>query len=123
MYDPQSTSPGSIMPSYKWLVRNKLDKSATEDKMQAMVSLGVPYSEEEIANAQQLMTAQGKKIEESLYQDPDFAKNYEADKKFAQDNGQDFVDMKDREIVAIIAYIQRLGTDIKVKDEQKLSKK
>jgi len=123
MYDPQSTSPGSIMPSYKWLVRGKLDKSSTEDKMKAMVSLGVPYSEEEIANAQQLMDAQGKQIEENLYQDPDFAKNYEADKKFAQENGQDFVEMKDREIVAIIAYIQRLGTDIKVKDEQQLSKK
>ena len=123
MYDPQSTSPGSIMPSYKWLVRDKLDKSNTESKMEAMVTLGVPYSEEEIANAQQSMDAQGKKIEESLYQDPDFAQNYEADKKYAQENGQDFVEMKDREIVALIAYIQRLGTDIKVKDEQQISKK
>ena len=43
-YDPQSISPGSIMPSYKWLIRSKLDKSNTVTKMEAMVSLGVPYS-------------------------------------------------------------------------------
>ncbi len=114
-YDPQSTSSGSIMPSYKWLIGNELDKSLTQNKMEAMVSLGVPYSEEEIANAQQSMTDQGTTIEENLYNDPDFAKTYEADKKYAQENGQDFIEMKDREVVALIAYLQRLGTDIKVK--------
>ena len=69
------------------------------------------------------MEAQGKLIEENLYQDPDFAKSYEADKVYAKENGQEFIEMKDREIVAIIAYIQRLGTDIKVKEEQQISKK
>ncbi|HAJ81217.1 MAG TPA: cytochrome C oxidase Cbb3, partial [Zunongwangia profunda] len=38
LYDPQSTSSGSIMPSYKWLLNRELDKSSTEDKMEAMVS-------------------------------------------------------------------------------------
>ena len=123
MYDPQSTSPGSIMPSYKWLIKNKLDKSDTESKLKVMVTLGVPYTEEEIANAQQSMLAQGTKIEENLYSDPDFAKNYEADKKYAKENGEPFIEMRNREIVAVIAYIQRLGTDIKVKDEQKITKK
>jgi cytochrome c oxidase cbb3-type subunit I/II len=87
-----------------------------------MVTLGVPYSEEEIANAQAFMDTQVQGIENNLYQDPDFAKNYEADKKYAKDNGQTFVEMKDREIVAMIAYLQRLGTDIKVKDDQKITK-
>ncbi|CAM1333800.1 cytochrome-c oxidase, cbb3-type subunit I [Tenacibaculum aestuariivivum] len=119
MYDPQSTSPGSIMPSYKWMIRNKLDKSDTQAKMEVMVTLGVPYSEEEIANAQANMDAQGAQIQENLHQDPDFAKNYASDKKYAQENGQEFIEMKDREIVALIAYLQRLGTDIKVKDVQK----
>ena len=123
MYDPQSTSPGSIMPSYKWLIKDELDKSDTETKMEVMVTLGVPYSEEEITNAQQHMLAQGTTIEENLYADPDFAKNYEADKKYAKENGEPFVEMKNREIVALIAYIQRLGTDIKVKDEQQITKK
>ena len=113
MYDPQSTSSGSIMPAYQWLVRNELDKSKTEKKMQTMVTLGVPYSEEDIANAQQSMTEQGTQIEKNLYADPAFVETYEADKKAG---GPDFVEMRNREIVALIAYLQRLGTDIKVKD-------
>ncbi|WP_159023823.1 cytochrome-c oxidase, cbb3-type subunit I [Formosa sp. L2A11] len=116
MYDPQSTSSGSIMPSYKWIVRDKLDKSETEKKMKVMVALGVPYSEEEIANAQQSMLEQGTTIEKNLYSDPDFAETYENDKKSAAESGSDFVEMKNREIVALIAYLQRLGTDIKVKE-------
>ncbi|WP_299116688.1 cytochrome-c oxidase, cbb3-type subunit I [uncultured Winogradskyella sp.] len=113
MYDPQSTSSGSIMPAYQWLVRNELDKSMTEKKMETMVSLGVPYTQEDIANAQASMLEQGTQIEKNLYTDPDFVKTYEADKQVA---GEDFVEMRNREIVALIAYLQRLGTDIKVKD-------
>ena len=116
-YDPQSTSSGSIMPSYKWLINNELDKSMTVRKMEAMVTLGVPYSEEEIGRALEWMDEQGTQIEENLYGDPDFAKTYEADKKYASDNGEEFIEMKNREIVAVIAYLQRLGTDIKVKDD------
>ena len=113
-YDPQSTSEGSIMPSYKWLIQDKLDKSSTETKMEAMVTLGVPYTQEEIDRAQEWMLEQGIEIEKNLYSDPDFAKTYEADKKYALDNGEEFVEMRNRELIAIIAYLQRLGTDIKV---------
>jgi len=116
-YDPQSTSSGSIMPSYKWLINNELDKSMTVKKMEAMVTLGVPYTEEEIGRAIEWMDAQGTQIQENLYGDPDFAKTYEADKKYASDNGEEFIEMKNREVVAVIAYLQRLGTDIKVKDD------
>ncbi|WP_299315265.1 cytochrome-c oxidase, cbb3-type subunit I [uncultured Aquimarina sp.] len=116
-YDPQSTSSGSIMPSYKWLLKNELDRSDTETKMEAMVTLGVPYTTEEITKAQQWMDEQATQIEKNLYDDPDFAKTYEADKKYAKDNGLDFIEMRNREVIALIAYIQRLGTDIKVKNE------
>ena len=118
MYDPQSTSSGSIMPSYQWIVRNELDKSQTEAKMEAMVSLGVPYTEEDIANAQQQMLDQGTQIEKNLYTDPDFATTYEEDKKAG---GEAFIEMRNREIVALIAYLQRLGTDIKVQDIEELT--
>lgn len=114
MYDPQSTSAGSIMPGYKWLITDEHDRSSTEAKMEAMVKLGVPYTEAEIENAQALMDEQATRIQENLYNDPDFVATYEADKKYAEENGLDFIEMKDREIVALIAYIQRLGTDIKV---------
>ena len=115
-YDPQSTSSGSIMPSYKWLIKTALDKSKTERKMKAMQTLGVPYTIEEIARAQQWMDEQGRAIEKNLYTDPDFVKTYEADKKYAAENGEKFIEMRNREVVALIAYMQRLGTDIKVKN-------
>jgi len=114
MYDPQSTSSGSIMPGYKWLITSKHNRSETEAKMEAMVQLGVPYTEAEIANAQAHMEEQATRIQQNLYSDPDFVATYEADKKYAEENGLEFIEMKDREIVALIAYIQRLGTDIKV---------
>lgn len=117
MYDPQSTSPGSIMPGYKWLFENKrLDISHIEDKMRVMAKLGVPYTEEEIADAKKNMEEQAKQIEENLKNDPDFVKSYEESKKNAAVRGEEFVPMSDREITALIAYLQRLGTDIKVKE-------
>ncbi|QSS97449.1 cytochrome-c oxidase, cbb3-type subunit I [Psychroflexus sp. ALD_RP9] len=121
MYNPQSTSPGSIMPSYQWLIKNELDKSDTEAKMKTLVTLGVPYSEEEIENAQEQMLKQGAEIEKNLYNDPDFVKSYEADRARAEAQGLEFVEMKNREIVALIAYLQRLGTDIKVNKTQEAS--
>ncbi|WP_340202300.1 cytochrome-c oxidase, cbb3-type subunit I [Ascidiimonas sp. W6] len=120
-YDPQTTSYGSIMPSYKWLIESPLDKSETETKMEVMVSLGVPYTPEDIKKAQLSMTQQGERIEKSLYSDPDFVSAYEADKKYAVENGIPFTDMKDREVVALIAYLQRLGTDIKIKNNSNLT--
>ncbi|SNZ01142.1 cytochrome-c oxidase, cbb3-type subunit I [Flagellimonas pacifica] len=121
MYDPQSTSAGSIMPAYQWLIHDEHDRTGVQGKMEAMVKLGVPYSDEDIANAQQSMTEQAEQIEKNLYSDPEFVRTYEADKKYAQENGEDFVEMRNREIVSLIAYLQRLGTDIKVKDNGEVS--
>ena len=117
MWNPQSTSPGSIMPGYKWLFANEaMDYSTTEAKMKAMQTLGVPYTDADIANAKQSIEKQSSAIEKNLYNDPDFVKSYDDSKKKAAAKGEVFVPMKDREIVALIAYLQRLGTDIKVKN-------
>jgi cytochrome c oxidase cbb3-type subunit I/II len=117
MWSPQSISPGSIMPAYKWLFDNTpMDYSLTETKMKAMRTLGVPYTDADIANAKQSIEKQASVIEKNLYNDPDFVKSYEASKAKAAAKGETFVPMKDREIVALIAYLQRLGTDIKVKN-------
>ena len=116
MWDPQSVSEGSIMPSYKWMFDNKkADYTETQKKMEVMVTLGVPYTKEEIANAQKTIEAQATKIENNLHTDPDFVKTYEASKKAAAAKGETFVPMREREIVALIAYLQRMGTDIKAK--------
>ncbi len=117
MWDPQSTSAGSIMPGYKWLFDNKeLDLDDIEAKMKTMQDLGVPYSDKEIADAREHVRKQSEAIEKNLHADPDFVKSYEASRKKAADQGENFVPMNKREIVALIAYIQRLGTDIKVKE-------
>ena len=116
MWNPQSTSSGSIMPGYKWMFANEaMDHQHIEKKMEVMVTLGVPYTDEDIANARKSMDEQSAQIEKNLSGDPDFVKSYEASKKAAAARGEEFVPMKDREIVALIAYLQRLGTDIKVK--------
>ncbi|WP_298148647.1 cytochrome-c oxidase, cbb3-type subunit I [Flavobacterium sp.] len=116
LYNPQSTSPGSIMPAYQWLFANKAaDYSQIEQKMFAMQTLGVPYSQNDIAHAKNQMSAQAQQIEKNLFNDPDFVKAYEASKKKAAANNEKFVEMHEREIVALIAYLQRLGTDIKIK--------
>lgn len=115
MIDPQSTSPGSIMPTYPWLLKNTLDASDVQGKMEVMVTLGVPYSPEEIANAEKSMKAQADRIAENLTQDPSFVDSYEAAQEEAKEKGEEFVPIQQREIVALIAYLQRLGTDIKTK--------
>ena len=116
MWDPQSTSPGSIMPGYKWLYANKqMNYGDMEAKLKVMQTLGVPYTDAEVANARKSMDEQGLRILENLKSDPDFVKSYEASKKKAAADGEEFVPMNEREITAVIAYIQRLGTDIKVK--------
>ncbi|SKB29839.1 cytochrome c oxidase cbb3-type subunit I/II [Daejeonella lutea] len=95
MLDPTTMSPGSIMPAYPWLIDQKLDTTTTISKINAMRSLGVPYAEnyEKIANRD--LNTQASNISENLKKDNIKIKN-------------------DREIIAVIAYLQRLGTDIKV---------
>ncbi|MDG1315302.1 MAG: cytochrome-c oxidase, cbb3-type subunit I [Flavobacteriaceae bacterium] len=113
MYDPQSTSTGSIMPRYQWLIKDKHDLSDTESKMRAMISLGVPYTELDIENARESMDEQSIKIANNILDIPDISNYFEEEKNYL---GTDFIPLKEREIIAMIAYLQRLGTDIKVVD-------
>jgi cytochrome c oxidase cbb3-type subunit I/II len=99
MIDPSSMSPGSIMPSYPWLAENSYDPSLTPKMIGAMRTLGVPYAEGYENQAQRDADAQAQKIVDNL--------------KVAGVEVQ-----PDREIVALIAYLQRLGTDIKVKEHE-----
>jgi cytochrome c oxidase cbb3-type subunit I/II len=101
MLDPRSTSPGSIMPRYSWIIQNDLNASDLEGKMKALKKLGVPYTEEYINGAKQHLLAQAKEIEGNLRQDPEYVSNY------GDSN------IQNKEIIALIAYLQRLGTDIK----------
>ncbi len=52
LYNPRNVVPESIMPAYPWLVENKLDGKDTATKLKAMRTLGVPYTDADIAGAQ-----------------------------------------------------------------------
>ena len=118
MYDPQSTSPGSIMPAYPWLIYNRLDTSKTLKKMEVMIQLGVPYSESDMATAYEHMEAQAKQISGNILEDPQFAEAYQQEKEQLSGDMEAFIPLEDREIVALIAYMQRLGVDLSTALEQ-----
>ena len=118
MYDPQTTSPGSIMPAYPWLIYNRLDTSMTLKKMEVMIQLGVPYSERDIAAANDHMEAQANQIAANILEDPQFAEAYQQEKEQLSGDMEAFVPLEDREIVALIAYMQRLGVDLSTALEQ-----
>jgi cytochrome c oxidase cbb3-type subunit I/II len=89
-------SPGSLMPPYPWLVEDELDTSLTAAKIRALRKLGTPYEEGYDEIAVDDLMKQARKIAESLRKD-----------------GIDDEGLENKEIVALIAYLQRLGTDIK----------
>lgn len=94
MLDPTTMSPGSIMPAYPWLLEDDLDTTSTAAKIRIMTAMGVPYPKgfDKIANKN--LTEQSDSITSSLKRDG-------------------IETLSNKEIVALIAYLQRLGTDIK----------
>ncbi len=101
MLDPTSMSPGSLMPAYPHMFENLLDTTTTRRKIEAMLILGVPYEQAPYsagfaARANEHLRTQSIAIV--------------ADLKKAGIEA-----LPDREIIAMIAYLQRVGTDIKVK--------
>ncbi|WP_185868676.1 cytochrome-c oxidase, cbb3-type subunit I [Blattabacterium cuenoti] len=117
MLNPRSTSPGSIMPRYPWLISNKLDRSNTEKKMKAMMKLGVPYNEKYIKNLYKDMDEQAKKIVFNIYKEyPKLREEIIMQEKREKEK---FIPLEQREIIALISYLQRLGTDIKTSNHSK----
>ena len=97
MEQPRSTTPGSVMPRYPHLLKDPIDDSEIEAKMRAMRAVGVPYADGEIASARDSVAAQARAI----------AAEVEAQ--------QGPPGLAGREIAALTAYLQRLGTDIRWK--------
>ena len=120
MYNPRSTSAGSIMPRYPWLIRDELDRSKMKDKMLLMKnSFEVPYTTAEIDSADTWANNQSAKIVKEIFSEAaDVKDNFAAEQKA---KGGDFVPLEKREITALIAYLQRLGTDIKTTEVQTAS--
>lgn len=102
MLEPQSMSPGSIMPSYAWMLDNPIDTASTPAKIRAMQTLGVPYPAgyDQKANADLMIQANAIRI------------NLKIDKIQTSAN---------KEIIALIAYLQRMGTDIKAQTKPQVA--
>ena len=98
MIEPERMSPGTIMPVYTWMAHTPIDTSMTRRKINAMRTLGVPYAEGYEHEANNDVVAQQNEIVARLA-------------------GDNITAMPNSEMVAIIAYLQRLGTDIKMADK------
>jgi cytochrome c oxidase cbb3-type subunit I/II len=98
MMKPTLMSPGSLMPNYPWLLDDDLNTSLTAAKIRAMQTLGVPYEKGYDKIAVEDLKAQAKSIADNLTKD-----------KIKTPPG--------KEIIALIAYLQRLGTDIKAQNQ------
>jgi len=92
MRDPRSTSPGSVMPPYPWLLERRIDPEDVRASLVALRRTGTPYSDTDIAGVEESLAAQGGEIAGRL-----------------REAGIDTP--SDRSIVALIAYLQRLGVD------------
>jgi cytochrome c oxidase cbb3-type subunit I/II len=88
--DPRSTSPGSNMPPYAFLKEARMDYGHTPAKMAALRKLGVPYEDAEILGAAGTALSQAQLIVDDLA-------------------GNDVTVDRESELVALIAYLQRLG--------------
>jgi len=77
LYNPRDVVPESNMPAFPWLFEQFVDPSVTAKKMEALRSVGVPYTDEDIAGAADALMVNGEPV---------------------------------REIDALVAYLQNLGT-------------
>ena len=112
MLNPRVTSAGSIMPRYPWLIANDLDRSKMVDKVKLMKNtFDVPYTQAQIDSADQWADNQAAFIVKQIYSEAADVKLAYEQRKAAE--GANFTPLEKKEIVALIAYLQRLGTDIK----------
>ena len=91
--DPRSISPKSIMPAYRHLLTNDLDFEQIQSRVDAMVMLGVPYGEA-VTSAPVMARDQAARVAASIL------------------SGGGEAGYETKEIVALIAYMQRLGRDV-----------
>jgi len=104
MYAPTSTSPKSIMPRYTWLLTTGIDIMRTPKMIKAMQTLGVPYENEYHNRANGDLDIQAGAIAADLMKEKEI-------KQIMEFEG--VKELRYTKMVALIAYLQRIGTDIK----------
>ena len=113
MIRPKDVSKGSIMPAYVWLKENDLDVSLIEKKIRAMQTLGVPYKE----GYDKLALADLQK--QALEIATDIVNNQPAQILKTVNVEEEINKLQKKEIIALIAYLQRLGKDVSITTETK----
>lgn len=91
MLDPRATTPGSLMPNYPWLALHDVDFMSLRKKLSSLKALGVPYTNEVVANGDGIAQEEAKVIAKEL-----------------AENGAP-AGLEKTEMVALIAYLQSLG--------------
>lgn len=97
MINPREVTPNSLMPAYAWLATQSIDFTKVRKKLSVMQMLGVPYSTADVDGAEASAEAQARQIAEGL-------------EKEGAGTG-----LANKEITALIAYIQKLGADFRTK--------
>jgi len=94
MRDPRSTSPGSVMPPYPWLMESTIGAEDIQASLRALQRSGVPYSDADVEGVAASLANQAREVVARLA-------------------GAGIQTQADAEIVALIAYLQRLGREAK----------
>lgn len=105
LVDPRSVVPESVMPPYAFLERRDLDTSHMDAHLSANRMLRVPYTDEQLANANADARAQAEPLGANAY---DFSQRYPGAAN------RDFDGQPDRvtEMDALVAYLQMLGAGV-----------
>ena len=109
MYEPTSTSSGSIMPRYPWLFTQGIDIRRTPKMIRAMQTFDIPYDAGYANRANADLEDQAKEISSELMQNEGIQQIVEL---------EGIKSLEYSKIVALIAYLQRIGTDIKQMPEK-----
>jgi len=94
--NPRATSPGSVMPSYSHLLSDTIEWDVIQDRVDVMAMLNVPYDAQALSGAEAMAREQGQQLA----------------KKLITQGGP--AAMGDKDVIALIAYMQRLGADIRL---------
>lgn len=112
LYYPRDVVPDSVMPAYRWLMRNRVDLDSLPARLNTLRRVGVPYTDEMIANASldaRAQVAPDSALADGLierYGDATTIRNF------------DRISGDPTEMDAIVAYLQVLGQLVDITDTE-----
>lgn len=105
--EPSSMVTGSVMPAFPHLLTKKLDFKEIPPRVKTAAQLGAPYDDETLENAIEVARAQARKIVDELVE-----QQGEGGSRTIRDANGKEVNLEETQVIALIAYLQRVGTDL-----------